>query len=1739
LNSLDQRGKRARPIRIQDHVGRAMTRQKERCARLGGSQIHRSPSGRSRYRFLRSSIPDARFPTRDAEPGNAASSRLRLVSGVTALIYLILAPLLAASPAHASCNLIPQAQQTFRGARGAADRPYAAPGDFVELSLRPGVCEPAGAAFSATADDHIVTLVFTPPNNGPTRIVFLSTDSCTSSDNLARAASCGATPASCVQVNQMGQPPGLLLVHRRDALRLSFRFPDTDVLIDGANDDRTLSGSVRIAVSTASDTSLPCGLVTEPCRKRSGLIACIDELYELDGTCGPKPHPVFPHFTALPPPNSFAANCVTANTPCTGMSQELRFVTDAAGNLLVPFNWQGILVNKDNVPVPRLLRATFKPPIAMRIPTDFFVGSYTPEGAKLPPIFEPQSDPTTAAAGLVTLFGSADAPSTVLRIPHRRGRCSVAGQDCVVDSDCSIGTCLDACNDGTGDDPLCQSNSDCVGSGLCGEVFDGAGLAALANNGGTGTISKATDRICQLDPTQACIQDSNCTGAGNTCVSYSLQAQNPVELDGLTKSTVGARALVSDEAIDDSDYNSDGDRVDTTLSLQSKRSGTRLDLGSLGCSGRQARAVQALSAHGFRRLAVEADGNFVAMIESEWAQGRCSANNNWFFDSVARMFRVSDDGEEVIASALGGSVDPEPVLDGLPFRISEGRLFVRRSEFLDAPKTFERWIASGADQLALSFDGMSMAYSGFPEVNANRSVSLFDHASAESMLVSLLPNGGGTTAADAPSISPDGRFIAFRAFGNSFNSVIIRDLWSMSSEEVGHSPLSSTGTSFSADSRYVAFSSENGAVMVRDRQNSSTELAVPGSRYARLTNQSLSADGRWLVYDDGLDNGSPNDGRGRRDVFLLDRTNGTAQIISRSIDGTAADQDSFNASISGDGSAVTFLSYASNLVAGDTNGAMDVFAFDKNTERVERISLSFWGRQGPGLPQGLHYVPHLSSDGRFVVFTSPSDEMFPGAFAGGQHVFVRDRKGGTTSALSVNSAGTVNSSFSGNVAISGNDAAFAFETGAGNLGPNNGQIFVWRADFGSAAENLFPDGEVARLDDSLLDVIDVSGPSAITTHLCPSHDVSVAGGRAAYLRPESDVGTAQCPPGSLNAPADTDMTDRVVHFWTGGQSSQNLGRAANAISLSATHLAAVVSEADDGRGSLNGDSDTADGVVHVYPISGGDWLNTQRAADTVQMCGDVAVFLVPESQQGDGEGSRLNGDTDEDDRVLHLFAPVIQQVINTGQAAEDFVCGPTGLVAFRTREAAQGGQSLNADADDADDVLQLFDARRPECLVAEWPGDCLVNTRSTLRPCTLEACDPRVPYRVDADRVRFITYEPDEGAGVDLNADGSTSDLILQSFKLPVHGNPSTLAARSDVGLATVVSSPGTRTALGKVGGATVDGSSLYGTGNPLGASDAGGGDNSVVFNSNGRCLEVAGGTCSTRDDCPIDTFCVSGICKREQRVCATDADCDAGVLCDKTSASGAIVPASADSDDDGVPDHLDNCPFTVNPAQVDFDEDAVGDDCDAVVCGDGKRQTAEGCDGDDADGCVDFCESDCGCHQSKLVLQSTAARAGTQACVIAELRNGGGVKAIANVMNVDPIYLSVANIAPVILSDTQVQRTAVAVGKEAIETKSTAGLVDGLLYSARLGVGGDTPAGTFTLGNGGILRVSTCSGDCNGNHQVSIGEVQRCVNAVLGAPLCAAQPGAANCPIADADNNGSVSIGEVQQCVNRLLGGC
>ncbi len=193
---------------------------------------------------------------------------------------------------------------------------------------------------------------------------------------------------------------------------------------------------------------------------------------------------------------------------------------------------------------------------------------------------------------------------------------------------------------------------------------------------------------------------------------------------------------------------------------------------------------------------------------------------------------------------------------------------------------------------------------------------------------------------------------------------------------------------------------------------------------------SISADGRFVVFQSDATNLVAGDTNGASDVFVHDRQTGTTTRVSVDSAGheaTGLYPASGDPAISADGRFVAFDSNATNLVAGDTNSAYDIFVHDRQTGTTTRVSVDSAGNQANG------YDPSLSADGRFVAFTSGASNLVAGDTNGASDVFVHDRQTGTTTRVSVDSAGWQAYSFSHLPSISADGRFVAFASNATNL----------------------------------------------------------------------------------------------------------------------------------------------------------------------------------------------------------------------------------------------------------------------------------------------------------------------------------------------------------------------------------------------------------------------------------------------------------------------------------------------------------------------------------------------------------------------------------------------------------------------------------------------------------------------------------------------------------------------------------
>lgn len=207
----------------------------------------------------------------------------------------------------------------------------------------------------------------------------------------------------------------------------------------------------------------------------------------------------------------------------------------------------------------------------------------------------------------------------------------------------------------------------------------------------------------------------------------------------------------------------------------------------------------------------------------------------------------------------------------------------------------------------------------------------------------------------------------------------------------------------------------------------------------------VSAHGRYVAFTSSAPNLVPGDTNDVSDVFVRDRLAGTTRRVSVGPGGRQANGwGSFGAAMSASGRYVAFGSYASNLVAQDTNGVTDVFVRDLLSGVTRRVSVGPGGRQG----NLGSLVQAISGDGHHVAFASSATNLVSGDTNEMLDIFVRDVLSGATRRVSIGDREQQTNEFSIHAVVSGNGRYVAFESFASNLVPadTNGVTDIFLRD---------------------------------------------------------------------------------------------------------------------------------------------------------------------------------------------------------------------------------------------------------------------------------------------------------------------------------------------------------------------------------------------------------------------------------------------------------------------------------------------------------------------------------------------------------------------------------------------------------------------------------------------------------------------------------------------------------------------
>ncbi|QLH39644.1 MAG: PD40 domain-containing protein [Defluviicoccus sp.] len=151
--------------------------------------------------------------------------------------------------------------------------------------------------------------------------------------------------------------------------------------------------------------------------------------------------------------------------------------------------------------------------------------------------------------------------------------------------------------------------------------------------------------------------------------------------------------------------------------------------------------------------------------------------------------------------------------------------------------------------------------------------------------------------------------------------------------------------------------------------------------------------------------------------------------VSTSSSDQQANGESYFPTISANGQFIAFQSQASNLVSGDTNGAIDIFVKNLNTGLVTLASTTASGV----LANNASYFPSISGNGRLVVFQGLGSNLVAGDTNGQSDIFVKDLQTGALTRVSTTSSGGQAQGMSHSADISDNGSTVAFISSASNL----------------------------------------------------------------------------------------------------------------------------------------------------------------------------------------------------------------------------------------------------------------------------------------------------------------------------------------------------------------------------------------------------------------------------------------------------------------------------------------------------------------------------------------------------------------------------------------------------------------------------------------------------------------------------------------------------------------------------------
>jgi hypothetical protein len=388
------------------------------------------------------------------------------------------------------------------------------------------------------------------------------------------------------------------------------------------------------------------------------------------------------------------------------------------------------------------------------------------------------------------------------------------------------------------------------------------------------------------------------------------------------------------------------------------------------------------------------------------------SNNNSSSFTFGDLPDISDDGRYIVFSSAADNLVPGDT-NGFSDIFLYDQLAVGGSLTLISKSTLGLPSDGHSYEPVISGDGTVIAFTSFAtnlvtlDTNLVSDVFLYTIATGATTRVSVsTTNIESEAPSNRPSISTNGDRVAFISDAVSItvgdtNSSRDAFLRTISTGTTARVSLDGAGTQILGDTtdvkisgngQYVFFVSENDSIVAGDTNtaNDIFRKTVATGAVIRVSVNTVGVEGDEsssrmdvdytgdiVVFESGATTYVPGSGA-VNNIFLKNIATNTISRISSSGSATEPNGNSYFGKISRDGSTVMFLSQATDIIAGDTNGVIDTFVHKPATGITERVSTYLAGQIDDDT-----YVGSLSSDGTYITFTTRGTNALAAASSNG------------------------------------------------------------------------------------------------------------------------------------------------------------------------------------------------------------------------------------------------------------------------------------------------------------------------------------------------------------------------------------------------------------------------------------------------------------------------------------------------------------------------------------------------------------------------------------------------------------------------------------------------------------------------------------------------------------------------------------------------------------------------------------